>query len=166
MKDVLVKRILIALVPSLVLALFFFILIGFSRGMDAIATTKGIWYLIGFISFELLLVFAENGDLIVSRSMKYLAYLCWLAPVFALLYTIVSASSVVKKTNDAASNAGALIGVGIGGFAIVFITFIVGGLLGLVLFLIGNSVYKNRKEKLIQSRKKMSESNIPESPQA
>jgi hypothetical protein len=148
-----VKQMAIAIIPSFILAFGAYFIIGMSQGMQGINSMSPLVYWVAFVVFVLLLAFLEDGQLIISRSMKYFAYICWLSPVFAVVYTFVSAAGVVKSDDSSLSNAGTAVGVGIGGFIIVFIALVVGGLLGLVFFLSGNSIYKNRKAKLAEKAK-------------
>jgi hypothetical protein len=125
-KDI-IKKAAIALIPSFILAGGAYFLIALTQGMQGINSMQPAVNWVCFLASETILVFVGQGQLIISRSLKYLAYECWLSPVFAIIYTFASASSV-------SSNAASAVGVGIGGFIIVVIALIGGGLLGLVLF--------------------------------
>jgi hypothetical protein len=90
--------------------------------------------------FMLLFILSNNGKNIFGRFLKYAAYECWLSPLCIIISSIASVSQVA----DTDSVAG-MIGAGLGGGLLAFIFAIGGGLLGVVLYLIGNASLKDKK---------------------
>lgn len=134
------KKLLIALVPSLILGGIFYFLIGLTQGMENINNVSGIWFIIGFLIFEALLVFTNNGEQIWGRFFKYLAYEFWSSPIFIVIYSLFS----VNQANSSAGTAGA-VGASIGGVFLLIIATVIGGFGGLIFFLIGRSMIKKSK---------------------
>lgn len=133
------KPTLLSLIPALILGFGFNFLVSLLSGMEKIEDTSFIWTLIGLIIFILLFVQRNKGQNIFGRFLKYAAYECWLSPLCIIIYTIASMS----QANDHIGGAGA-VGVGIGGFLLIFVFAIGGGLLGLVLYLVSNAVGKDK----------------------
>lgn len=131
------KIILKSTIPSLVLGFGFYFLVGLLHGMEGIRDISPAWIAVGFVLFTSLFAFRGNSQNIFGRFLKYAAYECWLSPFFIIIYRISSMS----QANEGLGTAGA-VGVGIGGFILVFVFGVGGGLLGVVLYLIGNSVQK------------------------
>lgn len=135
------KIILMSTIPSLLLGCGFYLLIGLLYGMDGIKDTSPAWIAVGFLIFTSLFALRGNDQNIFGRFLKYAAYECWLSPLFIIIYTISSMS----QANETLGTAGAT-GAGIGGFILIFVFGIGGGLLGVVLYLTGSSLQKSSAE--------------------
>ncbi len=131
-----------ALLPSVILGIIFYFLVGLTQGMARIVQTSGWWFWAGFIVFEILLVLLNKGEKILGRFLKYMAYEFWAAPIMMIIYTVTS----VGQASESAGAAGG-IGAGIGGTALVIMAVIIGGFGGLILFLIGNAITKRKHAK-------------------
>lgn len=132
------KYISLSFIPSLVLGFGFFYLISLLNGIDKIESTSLIWLFLGTGIFIFQFVSKNNGQNIFARFLKYAAYECWISPFCVLIYTI---TSIFQANNSLGA-----IGITIGGFLLIPIFIGVSGLLGLVLYLISKSIFKNTNE--------------------
>ncbi|WP_392538588.1 hypothetical protein [Legionella sp. 227] len=137
------KHILLSLIPSLILGLGFFFLICFLNGMDEAKNTSPMWIVISVVGFIFLFVSSNKGQNIFGQFLRYSAYECWISPLCALIYIIKS----ILQTKNSLSNIGVL-ATGFEGIFLILIFGVVGGLCGLVLYLISNSILKKANQQV------------------
>lgn len=129
------KNIIYSLIPSLILGFGAYYLISLLSGMEGIVHTSIIWLFIATILFIFHFAKINSRRYRLSIFLKYAAYECWLSPFCIVAFVI---RSIFQATNNLGS-AGAL-GVGIAGGLLIFIFTIVGGLLGIILYLAGKLI--------------------------
>ncbi len=146
------KYIFLSLIPSLILGLGVYYLISLLNGMGKVENTSLIWLFIGSGMFIFQFVSKNNGQNIFGRFLRYAAYECWISPFCALIYTITS----ISQAKNSLGSAGA-IGATIGGVFLIPIFIGVGGLLGLVLYLLSKSIMKNKNKHIQEPLEKTQE---------
>ena len=141
----LLKKIFTAVIPAIILAGVFYFLIGLTGGAENIESTSSTWFWVGSVLFIVILVFLNEGQLMIGRALKYLAYEFWLSPIIMTFYSLFSTGQAVDeagKTGETAAQVGAAIGAGIGSAMLIGLSVVIGGFGGLIFFLIGNSIVK------------------------
>src|SRR6185437_2742262 len=136
--EIFIKRSLISLLPSFILGVGFDFLISLLGGMETIKEISAARIFIGFILFMYIFVQKQRGKNIFAHFLKYAAYECWLLPFCIIIYTITSMSQVHEQLGDIGA-----FGAGMGGSLLILVSGIGSGLLGLVLYLIANTIIKN-----------------------
>lgn len=144
-----IKPVIFSFFPSCVLGFLFYILVGLTQGMEKIILISLDWFGFGVVLFIVILSVCNNGRNIFARFLIYSAYELWLMPFASMLYMIFS----MGQANDSIGAFGA-VGAGVGGFFIIILA-ICGAFVGLVLYLIGNSILnKSNHQKMIHKCKK------------
>src|SRR5208283_2551508 len=139
-------KILRSVFPSIIAGFMFWFLVSLTQGMNKINETSALWFFVGFILFGALFVLVSDGENILGRSFKYLAYEFWASPIMMIIYSISS----VGQANSTSGVAGG-IGAGIGGAMLIVLTVIIGGFAGLILFLIGNAIDKRHNNSIFKA---------------
>lgn len=140
---------ILSVIPAFILSVGFDFLTSLLRGMEQKENHSIYWFVISFVLFLFLFTQHNNGRNILAKFLKYAAYECWLSPLYIIIYTVIS----VLQANDSHGMAGA-IGAGVGGILLIFLTGVGGGLLGLVLYLIGNAINKKEYEIVNETKDK------------